>query len=305
MTRRHRHKPIYGGPSNVRRLQAEVQALQLSLIAAKTCHFETAALVAAQGELERLRTSHDALAESQSTLQKLYSELQAECPKTICKLKTSFAERESTLAAAAATAQAKSGEISLQLSASTEALMQAQHDAEGLTAEITDLHGLVARLQQDVTLRQSQLDVVLDQLVVSTDKQGALRAALDAAEAERQAAFQARDIAIAERLDLEEQSSQEQQRLQRVISDQEQLLADPDVSGKASTLAALLHQTEKQLAAANEGLYLCHVCFEHQSSVVLFPCRHFGLCRECAANVGEECPFCREVVERVEQVFHQ
>lgn len=41
----------------------------------------------------------------------------------------------------------------------------------------------------------------------------------------------------------------------------------------------------------------CAVCQDADRAVVLFPCRHFGLCGKCTPLPGETCPFCRAVVE--------
>jgi len=45
---------------------------------------------------------------------------------------------------------------------------------------------------------------------------------------------------------------------------------------------------------------LCQICFSNNSNVILMPCLHSGICKDCCASVlvkvGQGvCPFCRKV----------
>lgn len=47
---------------------------------------------------------------------------------------------------------------------------------------------------------------------------------------------------------------------------------------------------------------LCSICFEQQPNAIFLPCAHLGACLSCSALL-RQCPFCRQTIERVQQVF--
>lgn len=51
----------------------------------------------------------------------------------------------------------------------------------------------------------------------------------------------------------------------------------------------------------NEAL-LCVVCLTNQRSVVLKPCRHFGICQNCSKSL-ERCPICRSAIDEKHEVY--
>jgi hypothetical protein len=66
--------------------------------------------------------------------------------------------------------------------------------------------------------------------------------------------------------------------------------------------AALGEQTEitkfsqQEYERLQNEKVLCRVCFEREISVVLLPCRHRVLCRNCSDKC-KKCPFCRITIE--------
>ncbi|KAJ4875068.1 Transmembrane Fragile-X-F-associated protein [Raphanus sativus] len=66
--------------------------------------------------------------------------------------------------------------------------------------------------------------------------------------------------------------------------------------------AALGEQTEitkfsqQEYERLQNEKVLCRVCFEREISVVLLPCRHRVLCRNCSEKC-KKCPFCRVTIE--------
>jgi hypothetical protein len=59
--------------------------------------------------------------------------------------------------------------------------------------------------------------------------------------------------------------------------------------------------------AAEEDEYLCVVCEESKKQVILLPCKHMCLCKNCAAGclfkTLNECPMCRAKIEDSMEVF--
>jgi len=58
----------------------------------------------------------------------------------------------------------------------------------------------------------------------------------------------------------------------------------------------------------------CRICFEKEVEIVLLPCRHGGLCKECfratlfrlpAHRGGRMCPFCRVKIRQAVQLYHE
>ena len=56
----------------------------------------------------------------------------------------------------------------------------------------------------------------------------------------------------------------------------------------------------------------CDVCMENPKNVVMLPCRHMGVCAECAARIRDQalarnakmtCPTCRGVVTETMEIF--
>ncbi|KAK9862071.1 hypothetical protein WJX84_004395 [Apatococcus fuscideae] len=54
---------------------------------------------------------------------------------------------------------------------------------------------------------------------------------------------------------------------------------------------------EVNAVAQSTDANLCKVCFSNAADTLFEPCRHLGLCRDCA-NEMETCPFCRKHIRR-------
>jgi hypothetical protein len=53
----------------------------------------------------------------------------------------------------------------------------------------------------------------------------------------------------------------------------------------------------------------CVVCMDRVRNVLLLPCKHMILCRECAADLEsrqalQQCPYCRQLCLQVVKVHH-
>ena len=75
----------------------------------------------------------------------------------------------------------------------------------------------------------------------------------------------------------------------------EELLKEQEAMG------ARLGALEREKNAMMQGLE-CSVCCERQKCIVLEPCRHFALCRECSERV-RTCPICAKVIRERRTVF--
>jgi hypothetical protein len=61
-------------------------------------------------------------------------------------------------------------------------------------------------------------------------------------------------------------------------------------------------QLAQQMAGLDieEDAHLCVVCMEEPRSIVLVPCGHMALCKECCEHIMQEkkeCPMCCQLVE--------
>ena len=64
----------------------------------------------------------------------------------------------------------------------------------------------------------------------------------------------------------------------------------------------IISENEKILKARNSEL--CYICLENWPNIILFPCLHAGLCKECITVILTkklECPHCCSKVEKVVQ----
>ena len=76
-----------------------------------------------------------------------------------------------------------------------------------------------------------------------------------------------------------------------------------NVSTRHTTAADSFHSPSCGRRA--EDRLLCVCCQEHERAVVLLPCRHWVLCRECARAVAKGkggCPICRAAIQGRERV---
>ena len=49
---------------------------------------------------------------------------------------------------------------------------------------------------------------------------------------------------------------------------------------------------------------LCVICTDNNKSILLMPCKHFCLCKECLSHINSsECPLCREPIESAIDVY--
>merc|ERR1711871_1719083 len=61
---------------------------------------------------------------------------------------------------------------------------------------------------------------------------------------------------------------------------------------------ALERVSKERIRLVEAERTLCVICTENQQSVVLMPCRHLCLCRECSKSPGvDKCPICRKPIE--------
>ncbi|KAG7306953.1 hypothetical protein JYU34_007077 [Plutella xylostella] len=63
---------------------------------------------------------------------------------------------------------------------------------------------------------------------------------------------------------------------------------------------------ERRAQARESGLadvQLCVVCTENPKEIILLPCGHVCLCEDCADNIKEQCPICREKIEAKAPAF--
>mmetsp|Transcript_19787 Transcript_19787/g.37756 ORF Transcript_19787/g.37756 Transcript_19787/m.37756 type:complete len:391 (-) Transcript_19787:132-1304(-) len=76
---------------------------------------------------------------------------------------------------------------------------------------------------------------------------------------------------------------------------------DPGVSARACD------NWEESPQEDEEDRHACVVCMDRRRTVVLLPCRHMCICKECATVLfqtsPQRCPLCREDVEEVFRVF--
>ena len=98
----------------------------------------------------------------------------------------------------------------------------------------------------------------------------------------------------------------EKMRAQRVREAQEQ--KEVEAAARAAEIAEarqegarLAFDQAKAEALATEER-LCAVCLENERSVVLEPCGHLCLCKECSSRI-DKCPFCRQTPTRRLSVF--
>ena len=47
----------------------------------------------------------------------------------------------------------------------------------------------------------------------------------------------------------------------------------------------------------------CKICWTNPCDVILEPCGHLGICRECAEQLTTECPFCRKAIHSKRVIF--
>ena len=58
------------------------------------------------------------------------------------------------------------------------------------------------------------------------------------------------------------------------------------------------------VVAADEDTNICCICYVNPRNVLIQPCRHFGVCRDCI-DLLEECPSCRGPIESHQEIFPQ
>ncbi|KAH8378406.1 hypothetical protein KR093_011179 [Drosophila rubida] len=83
------------------------------------------------------------------------------------------------------------------------------------------------------------------------------------------------------------------------------------VDRKCSWLLQKLHVNEAQNPSTNSPSSrsdCCVVCIERSRNIVLLPCRHLCLCKECSQQLhyyegGNRCPVCRDFVETMLAIY--
>jgi hypothetical protein len=55
-------------------------------------------------------------------------------------------------------------------------------------------------------------------------------------------------------------------------------------------------------ATSESDVDMCKICFAERIDAVILPCGHFAICRTCGAKL-DECPICRQDIERVQVVY--
>ncbi|KAK3265434.1 hypothetical protein CYMTET_25882, partial [Cymbomonas tetramitiformis] len=66
-------------------------------------------------------------------------------------------------------------------------------------------------------------------------------------------------------------------------------------------------QQAEALREEMERLRQCRICLTAEANALFMNCGHYGACLQCARRLPAppNCPFCREPVARVQQVFRQ
>lgn len=76
-------------------------------------------------------------------------------------------------------------------------------------------------------------------------------------------------------------------------------MSAPPAPGATSDVLA--HLTALGLQDADDDLHMCVVCMEEPRSIVLVPCGHMALCKDCCqqimANQPASCPMCCQNIE--------
>ena len=67
---------------------------------------------------------------------------------------------------------------------------------------------------------------------------------------------------------------------------------------------------QKKTLDSNDGKVdsgLCSVCLTEKVEVIIQPCGHVCVCRDCAAvlieNIEKKCPICRRTIQKTQNVY--
>ena len=68
------------------------------------------------------------------------------------------------------------------------------------------------------------------------------------------------------------------------------------------------HKKNSDNSVANEKGGLCSVCLVEKVEVIIQPCSHVCLCRDCAKSILEKamekkCPICRRSIIKIQNVY--
>ena len=53
----------------------------------------------------------------------------------------------------------------------------------------------------------------------------------------------------------------------------------------------------------DEDATVCIVCLENKKRVLLYPCKHLCLCKDCSKSVTDQCPVCRTQIDKRDEIF--
>ncbi len=98
------------------------------------------------------------------------------------------------------------------------------------------------------------------------------------------------------------------EKMRAIRAKEEQERKDAEAAARAAEIAAArqegarlaFDQARAEASATEERL--CAVCLENERSIVLEPCGHLCLCKECSPRI-DKCPFCRQTPTRRLPVF--
>lgn len=49
--------------------------------------------------------------------------------------------------------------------------------------------------------------------------------------------------------------------------------------------------------------YICDICLDREKNTCFLPCAHVVCCIDCCANITEECPVCKTIIEQKIRIF--
>lgn len=110
-----------------------------------------------------------------------------------------------------------------------------------------------------------------------------------------------------------DQLTKENVELKEQIEALKRSLEEAETNAKATEyrLETAIAKAEGRAKMAEERSerFICKVCYEQDSSLLFYPCKHIACCDECNAllrSKGEEflCPVCRVIVKSAVSVFH-
>ena len=82
-----------------------------------------------------------------------------------------------------------------------------------------------------------------------------------------------------------------------------------DTNEENEHLRAELRRQKKTLDGSDgkEGSGMCSICLTEKVEVIIHPCSHVCVCRDCASvlmqNTERKCPICRRTIQKTQNVY--